>query len=391
MPFTILAAEGGEIEPNIDVLEGRYTLGTNTSTYMGATSDPTIVRVPGTTCFQSLTGSASQSSGIIAGRLQDSGAPTSLQTAFANYRTISLAYAGRGNGGSVSTAGCMMGFINSISATTDVKLNFGVYITANTIIIRSSSVSFTVDKSSFPSVAADAWGQVEVIFIADALGSPSGVVKIFYQDTLVAESSYTIANTAFTSTINYLALRAFNVGSTAASPRRMHFEYEDDYVIAFGTDPNERLGATYISAIAPTADVSTTNWTSSDSTTPLADVVNKNTYVTATPFIQTDSIGDEAIFSSSTSMPNDGRVVRAVQVRGAGQSNSDIATAQFVVNGTLIDQPYNLAIGAQTVLNENSSGLLPAPGNWLNTDPADSQPWDVTKINNLEFGVRRIT
>lgn len=386
MPFTILSAEGFEVDNSIGELQTRYSLPSGYSVGPIATvgSDPAIARVPGSSYVEYNGNPMSQRIGYAPGRLVGT-----FAEAFASYRTISIAFAVRGNpsGTTYHFKGLMDTSLGSVGFGIRTDGSSGGRFLAYSY---PGGAATTVPYSIFPAVAADAWGQVEFIYIANTLGGRQGIVRVYYQDILVLESSFTLATSALSAQDLQCVLigGGYNSGTVA---RRSPYSHEDDIIIAFGTDPDERIGATYISALPATADVSTTNWTSSDGTTPLANNVNKAAVTVATPFIETSSVGDEAIFSSSSSLPNDGRIVRAVTVQGAGQSNSDLASAQLVVNSTLVDQPYSLGLGTQTALNAGYGADLPQPNNWLHTDPADSQDWTITKVNNLQFGVRRIS
>lgn len=383
MAYEILFAESGALDSTRASLQARYpTLATTLGTAVpnGSTSDPAIVRSVGGTAL--VRGSSISGSPLPPANAWKTG--LTLSALMAGKRTLSWGFAGRGDNLATSTQVTFMAWGLTTAAAVNsaaVILGLGANMAGPggfTFMTVQPTAQFP--PSLIPSVAANTWRQFEVLFIAETVGGLIGEVRFYVDSTLIV--SIPTDYTALASTPLVLTAGTRNPVSSSAIVD-LPFAYYSDYYLASGDAPEERMGYTYITALSPTADSVTTNWASSDAAAVLATDVAKTDGLTDAPFISTESIGARAEFTSATTLPADDRIVRAVNVGGAGSSPSSASSLRQSLNGVSAGTSINYPLGAQTPL------VTATGAEWIETDPADSTAWTVAKINALTFGVER--
>lgn len=368
MAFDILAAEGLETDTSIASLGQRY--GTTFSGLSLATATP---RRPGGTYVG---GANNNNTGNNNNRFGTIGTLTDI---LSQYRTLSFCVANYGTPiWGVSATQCFTGI--AVEGMIGER-GIGFYWNGTTFSLIHGAAAYNVRPLLEPLIANE-WAQLEVVFQSDGLDQFTGTVSLYFNDTLLLSLASDL--TSISTNVLYLTPQRGSNGSAGNSGRRA-LVTADDFVVAASPDTDVRMGETYVDALATDTDVDVTNWSSSIGSLTLAADVNKTLSTVATPFIQTQIAGATATFASSESYPDDGRLIRAVTVVGAGQANSDTIEIQALLNGENVGPSKVLSLGSQTVLNTTADGGL----YWQNTIPGTSDRWTVADVNSATFGVRR--
>lgn len=368
MAFDILAAEGFEADTSIASLSQRYG-----ATFVGFSLATATPRRPGGTYIG---GTNTTNNGTNNARFGTIGTLTDI---LSQYRTLSFCVANYGTpiwGTSVTQ--CFTGIaVESMIG----ERGIGFYWNGATFSLVHGAAAYNIRPLLEPLIANE-WAQLEVVFQSDGLNQFTGTVSLYFNDTLLLSLASDL--TPISTNVLYLTPQRGSQGTGSASGRRA-LVTTDDFVVAASPDTDVRMGETYVDALATDTDVSVTDWSSSIGSPILASDVNKSLSTTATPFIQTQIAGATATFSSSESYPDDGRLIRAVTVVGAGQANSNTIEIQALLNGENVGPSKTLSLGSQTVLNTTEDGRL----YWQNTVPGTTDRWTVADVNSATFGVRR--
>lgn len=373
MTYTVLVGEGFNLDNTPASLGIRYNTTINQLSIVGTTPRRPGLNYAGT--------SRTITAGSVVNNL---GSLPTLRELLTNYRTISVCFGALGNPYMASVYCTAIGIAENLVTSSTVlgRLKLGICMFNNQLYAYLGASNSVVLTAILPSVSATVWRQFELQFVSDAPGSFSGKFKLYVDEELIFDVASTLVSADLDAEI-FASPHIRNLAGSSNVARGAVFDGTTDFVVAVSDSAEERMGETYVDVLPTDTDVDTTGWNSSIGSTVLANDVNKNNLAIATPFIETSIDGATAEFSSSNSYPSDGRLIRAVTVAGAGQSNTDTMSVSRTINGEVVGDPTVLELGTQTPINPEG-GL-----GWLSTNPATDAQWQISEVNTLEFGIRR--